>query len=143
VKAALAPGWLANGKRYPRRITARILAAGRDGGRSGRSTQPIGGEMIYFYRSASIAPGKLSSSLTFAKEIVGYLKEKIGIDVTIAMPIGGNPNRIGWASHYENLAAYEATMTKMLSDPKYMELVGKAADNFIAGSVRDELWRSL
>lgn len=99
--------------------------------------------MIHFYRAAAIAPGKLASALGFAKEISAYLKDKHGVTVEVAMPIGGNPNRIGWASTYENLAAYEGAMTKMLSDANYMELVRKGTDNFIGGSVRDQLWRSV
>jgi hypothetical protein len=86
----------------------------------------MGGDVIYHYRSVSIAPGKLGSSLAFAKEVTGFVKERTGVDVTIAMPIGGNPNRIGWAGRYEN-----------------MELLAKAADLFIAGSAHDELWRSV
>jgi hypothetical protein len=34
-------------------------------------------------------------------------------------------------------------MAKLMSDPKYMEMVAKAADNFIAGSVNDEIWRDV
>jgi hypothetical protein len=59
------------------------------------------------------------------------------------VPIGGIPNRIGWASRYDNLAALEATLNKLMADPKYMELVAKGAENFIAGSVHDEIWRTI
>ena len=99
--------------------------------------------MIHFYRAAAIAPGKLASAVGFAKEIAAYLKDKHGVTVEVAMPIGGNPNRIGWASTYESLGAYEGAMSKMLADTSYMELVRKGSENFIGGSVRDQLWRSV
>ena len=99
--------------------------------------------MIHFYRVAAIGPGKVMSAMAFAKEISVFLKEKHGLDVTVAMPVGGNPNRVGWATTYENLGALEAATAKMMMDPSYTELVRKGAENFIAGSVRDEIWRSV
>jgi hypothetical protein len=104
---------------------------------------PEGFVMITFYRSASIASGKVPSALGFAKEISAYVKDKVGVDVGIAVPVGGNPNRIGWAARYDNLAAMEAATDKLMADPKYLELVSKGADNFIAGSVHDEIWRTI
>jgi hypothetical protein len=61
----------------------------------------------------------------------------------ISIPVGGNPNRIRWSSDHENLAALEAQQGKLLSDPKYMDMVAKGADNFIPGSIHDEIWRTL
>ena len=99
--------------------------------------------MITFYRSASIAPGKNSSTFAFAHEIASYIKDKTGVTVKVAVPVGGNPNRIAWSVQYENLGALEAQQIKLMADAKYMEIVAKSADNFIAGSVRDEIWRSI
>jgi hypothetical protein len=99
--------------------------------------------MISFYRSAGVAPGKNASALLFAREVVAYIKETVGIEVHIAVPVGGNPNRIGFAVRYENLSALEATQVKLTSDSKYMELTAKGAENFVAGSFHDEIWRVL
>lgn len=99
--------------------------------------------MITMYRSASIASGKVASSLAFAKSISAYIKDVARVDVQVMMPIGGNPNRVGWVASYESLAAYESMMAKLMADPKYMELVSKGADNFIPGTVHDELWRTV
>jgi hypothetical protein len=99
--------------------------------------------MISTYRSAVILPGKFASAVTFAKQIAAYVKDAIGVDVGVAMPYGGNPMRIGWSSRYENLGAYEAAMAKLLADPKYMEMTAKGSENFIAGSVHDEIWRGI
>ena len=99
--------------------------------------------MITFYRSASIASGKVTSAHGFAREIAAFIKDKVGVDITLSVPVGGNPNRIAWVARYESMAAMESTMDKLMADPKYMELVGRGAENFIAGSVRDEIWRSV
>jgi hypothetical protein len=99
--------------------------------------------MINFHRSASIASGKAVAAMSFAREVAALIKAKTGLEVKIGVPIGGNPNRIGWYVQYENLAALEDTQAKLLQDQKYMELIAKSAENFIAGSVHDEIWRLL
>jgi len=99
--------------------------------------------MIVFFRSASIAPGKNAGALKFANEIAAYLKDKYGLAMEVAIPIGGNPNRVGWSSRLESLAALEAAQAKLHGDTKYAELIAKGADNYIAGSVHDVMWRIL
>jgi len=99
--------------------------------------------MIAFYRTAAIASGKLASTLAFAKEVSAYITAKTGTDVAVAMPVGGNPNRIGWSTRHESLAEFDAMMMSLMTDPAYVEMLAKAADNFIAGSVRDEIWRTV
>ena len=99
--------------------------------------------MIYFHRSASIAPGKAIAAVSFAREIAGYIKGTTALDVKIGMPIRGNPNKIGCYLQYEDLAVLEDTQTKLLQDQKYMEMISKSSENFIAGSVHDDKWRLL
>ena len=99
--------------------------------------------MITFYRSADIAPGKVPNALAFAHEIARHIEKTTGQVLHVGVPIGGNPNRVGWSTSYESLAALETQQTKMLADKKYWEMVAKGADNFIAGSIRDEMWRSV
>lgn len=99
--------------------------------------------MIVFSRGAAIAPGKTPSAIAFAHEISAYLKTTCGIELEVLMPIGGNPNRIGWSTRYKDLATMEATTAKMTADPKYWEMVNKGTDNFMAGSVRDAMWRTV
>jgi hypothetical protein len=103
----------------------------------------MGGIMISFYRSACIAPGKTPSALAFAHEVAAYAKTLTGVDLKVGVPVGGNPSRVGWSSQYENLAAMEAAMAKLSGDAKYWEMVGRGADNFVAGSLHDEIWRSV
>jgi hypothetical protein len=99
--------------------------------------------MIAFYRNVSIAAGKVGSAVAFAKQIAQYVKDKHGLELSIAMPVAGNPNRIGWAARYESLGAFETTMNAVNADPGYLELVAKGSENFIAGTVHDEIWRTL
>jgi hypothetical protein len=99
--------------------------------------------MIAFYRHAAIAPGHVGSAVAFAQQIVACVKDRHGVELSIAMPLAGNPNRIGWAARYENLAAFEAKMAAITSDPHYQELAAKGSQNFIAGTVHDEIWRPL
>ncbi len=99
--------------------------------------------MITFYRRADIAPGKVPDALAFAREISAYVEKSTGQVLHVGVPIGGNPNRVGWSTSYESLAAMEAQQTKMLADKKYWVMIAKGADNFIAGSVHDELWRGV
>jgi hypothetical protein len=61
--------------------------------------------MVTLYRTVSIASGKTVSALAFARKIAGYVTQKIGVEVHVAVPVGGNPNRIGFSARYENLAA--------------------------------------
>jgi len=99
--------------------------------------------MITFYRTVVVAPGKLNSALAFAREVSGFVKSKTGKEVKIAMPIGGNPNRIGWMAQYENLAGFEEVMNKLNNDAKYQELLASAAGNWVPNTLKDELWRSI
>ncbi len=99
--------------------------------------------MITFYRSAVILPGKTPKAIEFAKEIAALIKKLSGVDVNVGMPVGGNPNRIGWSSSYESLAQMEAAMTKMTTSKKYWDTLGKTSELFVAGSVNDEIWRGV
>ena len=87
--------------------------------------------------------GHDAAALSFAREVTAYIKANTGYEVKVGMPIGGNPNRVGWFVQYENLAALEDTQGKLLQDQKYMELIAGAAANFIAGSMHDDIWRVL
>ena len=99
--------------------------------------------MIAFNRVASIAPGKTASAIGFAHKIAAYMKRAYGVDLEVLLPIGGNPQRIAWSARYKDLAALETVNTKLLADKRYWQLVHKNSDNFLPGSVRDSLWRTV
>ena len=97
--------------------------------------------MIRLVRSATIAPGKLGEALVFAKQIAEFFGKSYGVKLEVMMPIGGNPHRVAWRAEYPSLAALEEMQSKMLADPKYLEISGKGASCFIAGSLHDSMWR--
>jgi hypothetical protein len=99
--------------------------------------------MITQVRVVSIAPGKLSPIMSWGKEVCEYCKSRAGIEVKMGLPIGGNPNRLFFISQYESLASLEKLWGKLLSDPQYLALLGRAAEYVIAGSVHDEIVQSL
>ena len=99
--------------------------------------------MITFTRTASCPADKFPALMAFAREIAGYVKSKVGVDLKVQVPpTGGNPFRVRWVAQYDNLAALEQILQKLLSDPKYMELAGKASAQGITipGSAFDEVW---
>ena len=79
--------------------------------------------MILAQRSVSVAPGMFSAAMAFANEISAQAKATTGVDVKIAIPVGGNASRIAWIANYENLAQYEAASLKLLGDQKFQELI--------------------
>ncbi|MBB3180281.1 hypothetical protein [Variovorax sp. Sphag1AA] len=99
--------------------------------------------MIIFVRTAGIAPGKNASMLAFSKEIVAYIKDAYKFDVEVLLPIGGNPQRIGWTSRHKDLAEYDSVNLRLIADPKYWEILNKYIDSFMPGSAHDEIWRTL
>jgi hypothetical protein len=99
--------------------------------------------MINFVRVAGIAPGKTAAAIGFAHEIAAYMKSAYGVELEVMRPIGGNPQRIAWSARYADMAALEAVNNKTLADKRYWEMVGKASDNFVGGSMRDTMWQTL
>ena len=99
--------------------------------------------MTTLTRSATVAPGMLSPAMAFANEISKQFTATTGIDVKIAVPVGGNPSRIAWIANYENLAQFEAAGLKLLADQKYLELTKKAAGILVPNTLHDEIWRTL
>jgi hypothetical protein len=99
--------------------------------------------MIAITRTASIAPGKLRAAMDFALQIAKYIKDNHGTSLEVLMPIGGNPNRIAWHARYDTVAQWEALTAKLLNDREYLEIIGRNSETFMAGSVRDEIWRTV
>jgi hypothetical protein len=99
--------------------------------------------VIYFARSAMIARGKTAAAMAFAHEIAAYVKGKAGIDVHVGSRVGGNPSQIGWFAQYDSMNALDKAQTMLAVDAKYMELIAKNGENFVPGSLEDQIWRML
>jgi hypothetical protein len=101
------------------------------------------GELVADVPAESLVLGGGAPVYTREEREPAYIKENNGTDVVVAMPVGGNPNRIGWSASYESLGEMEGKMAKLMADPKYMEMGAKGSENFIAGSWGDEIWRTI
>lgn len=99
--------------------------------------------MIVFTRTAGIVPGKTTAMIGFAQEITAYVRRHYAVDLEVLMPVGGNPQRIAWTTRYNTLADMEAATEKMVADRAYWEMIAKASDCFVGGSVHDEIWRTV
>jgi len=99
--------------------------------------------MITITRTASIAPGKTGDAMAFAHLVARHIKEKHGVAMEILMPIGGNPGRIAWQSRYDSLGQWETLIGKLMADKDYMDMVARQSLTFLAGSVHDDIWRSI
>ena len=98
--------------------------------------------MLTWTRTASIAPGKFRAAMAWAHEVATYGKGKTGVEFKIEMAGSGNPGRIRWVAQVESMAIHEQVKNKLVGDPKYLDLLEKAADLFIADSSVDEFWWS-
>ena len=99
--------------------------------------------MVSFFRTASIAPGKAGDAIAYAHQIAKFIEEKHGLKIALLMPVGGNPNRVGFHTMYPGLAEMEAMTVKLMADPEYMALIAGGAANFLPGSVHDDIWRTI
>jgi len=99
--------------------------------------------MITFVRTGAIAPGKGAAAFAFAQKIVAHWRDKYDHQVDVLRPVAGNPNRITFVARYKDLAEFDSFATKSMADTKYLELLVGGADLFIAGSIQDEIWRSV
>ena len=99
--------------------------------------------MITITRTASIAPGKMAGAMAFGHQIARHIKDKHGVSLEVLMPIGGNPSRIAWLARYDSLAQWESLVGKLMGDKEYMETVARNSDNFLPGSVHDDIWRAI
>lgn len=57
--------------------------------------------------------------------------------------MGGQAHRVRWVSQYQSLAALEEALKTLLGDSRYLEMVGKGAELFIAGQTVDEIFTSV
>jgi len=99
--------------------------------------------MITFVRTCAIAPGKGAAALAFAGRIVAHWRDSYDREIEVLRPVAGNPGRLTFVGRYTDLAEFDASALRSMTDAKYQELLAGGADLFIAGSVHDEIWRSV
>ena len=99
--------------------------------------------MIVFQRTISVMPGMFSAAMSYANELRAQVKATAGLDMKIAVPIGGKPSRVAFMSTHENLAEFDTLTKKLLTDQKYQELLKKGAGIVVPDTQFDELWFTL
>ncbi len=99
--------------------------------------------MINWSRTSCFPSKNMGAALAWAREVAAYVTNKTGVELKVEIAASGNPYRLRWISQAESLAALEQATKKVMSDPKYMELLAKAADLFIPGATIDEYWSSI
>ena len=99
--------------------------------------------MIVLQRQANIASGKMVEAMQWAHKITGIFKEVTGTELEVMVPVGGNPFQLVWRGQYDSMADLEAAMAKTLSSEKYIAEITSAAELFIAGSVKDDIWQTM
>ncbi len=99
--------------------------------------------MIHYTRTIAIAPGKTIEAFAFAREITEFLQKKYDRKMQLAVPVGGNPQRISWRDTYPGLAALEEFQARVMQDAEYLALLTRAGPLFVAGSANDEIWRAI
>jgi hypothetical protein len=96
--------------------------------------------MIVFVRTANFARGKTAEAIAFAQKIAEHIKDKHGVELQILLPVGGNPLRVAWTSRHDSLADVEQLLGKLMADQDYMNMVREGGENFIEGSINDQMW---
>jgi|TARA_X000000950_G_C13764674_1_gene598354 hypothetical protein len=61
-----------------------------------------------------------------------------GIELTVALPIAGSPNRITWMASGSDVTSMQANFNKLQQSPEFQELFGKAVTMY--ENAHDEWW---
>ena len=61
-----------------------------------------------------------------------------GIEITVALPIAGSPNRITWMASGPDVTSMQANFNKLQQSPEFQELFGKAVTMY--ENAHDEWW---
>ena len=100
--------------------------------------------MITFVRTANIHDGKMQDAMAWAVKTATYISQNLGVNVQVMRNVGGLVSQVHWVSNYASLADFEASMTKIVADAGYQQLLaeGGAGGLFAANSIVDNLYAS-
>lgn len=94
--------------------------------------------MIRFQRSMQLKRGK--HGMRWAKELTDYINMAYGEpSFQLLRSRFGNVSTVYWIADFKDLAVLEAWQQKIGADAGYRELVSKAIDIVIDGSINDIL----
>lgn len=100
---------------------------------------------IRWVRTAKASAKKTPQALGWAKEIAGWAKKKVDVELRVSMSVAGEVGLIRWEADHPDLKTFEEKMSAVLSDQEYWALVGKAMTDelFIDGTSRDEIFKEI
>jgi len=90
--------------------------------------------MVRNVKSADPKLGMFPEAAQWAKEIAAYVKDKFQVEIQLFADSLGT---IYWVSDYADYAAYGTVRSQIVSDEGYWEMIKKARDLFVEGSVKD------
>ena len=100
--------------------------------------------MIRWQRSIRSARGKNFEAVQWAKEVTDYANSKQpNYKLQAFSSAFGDVSMLVWHADFEDLAAFDRYGQFFNTDPGYLELLKKATDLFIEGSVYDSAFESL
>jgi hypothetical protein len=98
--------------------------------------------MIQFFRTASVAPGRMTDAIAHAKAIAEHLETNHGYKVQVYVPCAGRVGQIQWRTEHRDMGELEARLTKMNADPKMAEFGKRGPELYLPGTIEDSIWRT-
>jgi hypothetical protein len=95
---------------------------------------------VHHRRTVGISGGRTAAAIAAYREWQQYHKAN-GVEYEVQLPFGGDASRLALAARYGSAADVQAYFQKIMSDPVFLDSLAKHAQNFIAGTARDEIWR--
>ena len=90
--------------------------------------------MVRFQRSALARIGFFPEAAKFAQEIAGHVGRRHGVEISTYADSAGT---IYWISDYPDYAAFGKVRQDLTADKRYWQMIKKAQEIFVDGSVRD------
>ena len=100
--------------------------------------------MIRFERSAQAILNKQGEAQQWAKEVTVYINTKLpDLNLQVFVERFGQQNSIYGIADCNDLAALDQFQLTLGADQGYWELMGKAQDFFVTGSIVDKVYSSI
>ena len=99
--------------------------------------------MVRWMRTARAKATKVPQAIQWAKEITEYVNAKHGAQTSVYVDSFGDHPTIRWFADVESLAVLEQKFGQIMTDQGYWQVIAKAADLFIEGSIEDTVTRAI